>query len=163
MRSIELVLDPAADAAVRTVWDALVEADLPSLGRSATNSPHVTLSAGDALPVPTGFDTPVPATLRLGGVLLFPAGPGRSVLVRAVVVDPALADFHRSVHRAAPGGVDTSLPGAWSPHVTLARRVRDEDLPRAVAVLRAAPLPVTLAVGGVRHWDGETRTVTPLP
>lgn len=162
VRSIELVLDPASDAAVRAAWDALTAADLPSLGRSGTNSPHVTLAAGDDLPVPDGFDVPVPTTLRLGGVLLFPAGPDRSVLVRAVVVDPALAAFHAAVHRGAPGAVDTSLPGAWSPHVSFARRVRDLDLPQAVAALRTVPLPETLTVGGVRHWDGETKTVTPV-
>ncbi|MFJ4296445.1 2'-5' RNA ligase family protein [Curtobacterium sp. NPDC089689] len=164
MRSIELVLSPASDAAVRAVWDELIADDLPSLGRhvSASNAPHVTLAAGPDLPVPTGFDAPVPATLRLGGVLLFPAGPERSVLVRAVVVDPALAAFHEAVHRAAPGGVDTSLPGAWSPHVSFARRVRDVDLPRALAALRRAPLPEVLEVSGVRFWDGEAGAVTPL-
>jgi hypothetical protein len=61
----------------------------------------------------------------------------------------------------APEAVDTTLPGAWSPHVTLARRVPDEDLPRAVAVLRSAPLPAELGVAGVRHWDGDTRTIPP--
>ena len=91
--------------------------------------------------MPTGFTAPVPTDVRLGGLLLFPAGPGRSVLVRAVVVDAALAAFHEAVHAVAPGGLETSLPGSWSPHVTLARRVRDEDLPRAVAALRTAPLP----------------------
>lgn len=167
MRSIELVLDPESDAAVRSAWQALVDADLPSLGRhpSPSNAPHVTLAAGPSLPVPESLDAlgvPVPRMLLLGGVLLFPAGAGRSVLVRAVVLDAGLADFHRAVHRAAPGGVDTSLPGRWSPHVSFARRVRDEDLPRAIAALREAPLPEVLTVAGVRHWDGETATITPI-
>ncbi|WP_176491517.1 2'-5' RNA ligase family protein [Curtobacterium sp. 'Ferrero'] len=164
MRSIELVLTPASDAAVRAAWDELVSDGLPSLGRhvSESNAPHVTLVAGPDLPVPSRIDAPLPARLRLGGVLLFPAGPERSVLVRAVVVDPALAAFHAAVHRAVPGGVDTSLPGAWSPHVSFARRVRDADLARALAALRRAPLPDELEVGGLRAWDGETKTVTPL-
>ncbi|WP_251009112.1 2'-5' RNA ligase family protein [Curtobacterium sp. ISL-83] len=162
MRSIELVLDPASDAAVRSAWSALVDADLPSLGRSGTNSPHVTLAAGPELPVPAATPVLLPSTIRLGGVLLFDAGAGRHVLVRAVVVDRALAAFHEAVHAVAPGGLETSLPGRWSPHVTLARRVRDEDLPRALAALAVAPLPELLAVGGVRHWDGETKTVTAL-
>jgi hypothetical protein len=164
VRSIELVLDPASDAAVRTAWQALVDVDLPSLGRhpSPSNAPHVTLAAGDTLPVPDGFAVPLPRTLRLGGLLLFPAGAGRSVLVRAVVLDEPLAALHREVHRVAPGGVGTSLPGAWSPHVTFARRVRDEDLPQAVAALREAPLPEELGVAGVRHWDGETKAITPV-
>lgn len=164
VRSIELVLEPSSDAAVRAVWAALVDADLPSLGRhpSPSNAPHVTLAAGPTVPVPTAFDAPAPESLLLGGVLLFPAGPGRSVLVRSVVLDPVLAAFHAAVHRAAPDAVDTTLPGRWSPHVSFARRVRDADLPRAVEVLRECPLPATLQVAGVRHWDGETRTVTPI-
>ncbi|MBT1540436.1 2'-5' RNA ligase family protein [Curtobacterium flaccumfaciens pv. flaccumfaciens] len=164
MRSIELVLGPESDAAVRSAWQALIDADLPSLGRhpSPSNAPHVTLAAGETLPLPAGFRVSVPTSIRLGGLLLFPAGAGRSVLVRAVVLDTALTTFHDEVHAIAPGGVETSVPGHWSPHVTLARRVRDEDLPRAVAALRAVPLPETLDVGGVRHWDGERRTITPL-
>lgn len=162
MRSIELVLDPDSDAAVRAAWDALTAADLPSLGRSGTNDPHVTLAAGPTLPVPTGFAVPVPGSIVLGGVLLFDAGPGRHVLARAVVVDRPLATFHEGVHAGAPDALDTSLPGRWSPHVTFARRLRDEDLPRALAALAAAPLPTSLTVAGVRHWDGETKTVTPV-
>ncbi|WP_031263130.1 2'-5' RNA ligase family protein [Curtobacterium sp. B18] len=162
MRSLELVLGPSSDAAVRAAWQALVDADLPSLGRSDTNSPHVTLAAGDELAVPDAFDVPVPSRLRLGGVLLFPAGTGRSVLARAVVVDGALAAFHEAVHRAAPGATGTTAPGAWSPHLTFARRVRDDDLAAAVAALRDAPLPEELAIGGVRHWDGASRTLTPI-
>ena len=163
VRSVELVLDPGSDAAVRGAWAALVDADLPSLGRhtAPSNAPHVTLVAGTDLPVPDDVPEP-PSTLRLGGLLLFPAGPGRSVLARAVVVDPDLQAFHSAVHRLVPGGVETSLPGAWSPHVTFARRVRDADLGRAVDVLRAVPLPDALRVGGLRHWDGETATLTSL-
>jgi hypothetical protein len=162
VRSIELVLDPAAERAVRDAWDALVAADLPSMGRhtSETNAPHVTLAAGDALPVPSGFDAPLPTTVRPAGLLLFPAGPGRHVLGVGVVVDRVLGTFHEAVHRAAPGGVDTSLPGRWAPHLTLARHPRDVDLPRMLEVLAAVPLPEELGVAGVRHWDGETKTVT---
>lgn len=164
MRSIELVLDPAAEQAVRAAWAALVVADLPSMGRhtSETNAPHVTLVAGEDLVVPTGLDAPLPARIRPGGLLLFPAGPGRHVLGVSVVVDRALADLHEAVHRAAPGGVDTSLPGRWAPHLTLARRPRDVDLSRMLEVLAAVPLPEELGVAGLRHWDGETRTVTPV-
>lgn len=162
VRSIELVLDEASDAAVRSAWQALVDADLPSLGRSGTNSPHVTLAAGDALSVPSGPAVPLPARIRVSGVLLFPAGPGRHVLARAVVVDPALAALHEDVHRLAPGALETSLPGRWSPHLTLARRIRDVDLPAALEALAGVPLPEELGVGGLRHWDGGSRTVTPV-
>jgi hypothetical protein len=164
VRSIELVLTSDAEATVRAVWDALVVADLPSMGRSTseTNAPHVTLTAGEDLPVPGRLDAPVPASVRTGGVLLFAAGPGRHVLGVSVVVDRALLAFHEAVHRAAPGGVDTALPGRWSPHLTLARRPRDTDLPRMLDVLASVPVPDELGIAGVRHWDGVTRTVTPV-
>ncbi len=163
VRSIELVLDGPSDAAVRALWQTLVAAELPSLGHSGTNDPHVTLVAGEAVPVPTDLDVAVPETLRVAGVLLFPAGPGRHVLGLGVVVDEPLARFHRAVDAAAPGSVDPSLPGRWAPHVTLARRIRDVDLPAALRVLAAdAPLPEVLTVGGLRHWDGGARVVTRL-
>ncbi|TCU85301.1 hypothetical protein EDF48_104174 [Curtobacterium sp. PhB191] len=163
VRSIELVLDGRSDAAVRSLWQTLVAAELPSLGHSGTNDPHVTLVAGEAVPVPTDVDVDVPEALRVAGVLLFPAGPGRHVLGLGVVVDEPLACFHRAVDAAAPGSVDSSLPGRWAPHVTLARRIRDVDLPAALRVLAAdGPLPEVLTVGGLRHWDGGAKVVTRL-
>lgn len=162
MRSIELVLDDDSDRAVRAAWQTLEDAGLPSLGRSGTNDPHVTLAAGEALPVPSGFAAPRPEGIRVGGLLLFDAGPGRHVLAWAVVVDAALAAFHRAVHDVAPDALDTSLPGRWSPHLTLARRIRDVDLPEALAALAATPQPEVLAVAGVRHWAGDTKVTTPV-
>lgn len=163
VRSIELVLDDRSDQAVRGLWQALVAAELPSLGHSGTNDPHVTLAAGESVPMPVGLDHPLPDALRVAGVLLFPAGPGRHVLGLGVVVDEPLARFHRAVHLAAPGSLEPSSPGRWAPHVTLARRIRDVDLPAALRALAAdAPLPEVLTVGGLRHWDGDTKVTTPL-
>lgn len=163
VRSIELTFHHDDDLAVRSAWDALVAADLPSMGRhdAPSNRPHVTLAAGVDLPVPEALPTP-PATIRIGGVLLFPAGSDRVVLARAVVVDEALATFHLAVHEGEPAAVPTTQPGRWSPHVTLARRIRTSDLSAALDVLAATPLPDTLTIEGVRHWAGDTTTVTPL-
>ncbi|MFJ3383824.1 MULTISPECIES: 2'-5' RNA ligase family protein [unclassified Curtobacterium] len=163
MRSIELTLDEPSDAAVRTLWQTLVAAELPSLGHAGTNDPHVTLAAGETLPVPTDVAAALPTELRVAGVLLFPAGPGRHVLGLGVVVDEPLARFHRTVHGVAPGSLDPSLPGRWAPHVTLARRIRDVDLPAALRALTAdGPIPEVLTVGGLRHWDGQAKAVTRL-
>lgn len=163
VRSIELVLDGPSDRAVRALWQTLVAAELPSLGHSGTNDPHVTLVAGEAVAVPTDLDAAVPEALRIAGLLLFPAGPGRHVLGLGVVVDQPLARFHHAVDAAAPGSLDSSLPGRWAPHVTLARRIRDVDLPAALRVLAAdAPLPEVLTAGGLRHWDGDAKVVTRL-
>jgi hypothetical protein len=163
MRSIELTFDEPGDDAVRSAWRALVDVGLPSLGRhdAPSNRPHVTLAAGEALAVPQTLPTR-PARVRLGGMLLFPAGPGRVVLVRAVVADAALVAFHRAVHELAPGAVPNTRPDRWSPHVTLARRLRVTDLPAAIDALAAVELPEELEIAGVRHWDGATTTVTAL-
>ncbi|PZE23068.1 2'-5' RNA ligase family protein [Curtobacterium sp. MCBD17_028] len=167
MRSIELVFDDATDGALRAGWRALVDAGLPSLALhdSPSNRPHVTLVAGPTLePVPClpAVAATHPAEVRFGGLTLFPAARGRFVLVRAVVVSEALGAFHRRVHEVVPGGLPTSLPDAWSPHVTIARRLPPEALPAAVSALAAVPVPEFGAVAGVRFWDGDERVVTPL-
>jgi 2'-5' RNA ligase len=165
MRSVELTLTDTSDTAFRVVWAALDEAGLASSGRSAspTNRPHITLVAGASLALPTWPASLVPPpSVVLGGLTLFPAGRGRSVLVRAVVVDEALAAFHRAVHELVPGGVPTSLPGHWSPHITLARRLTPPEVGTAVSVVAALPELASASVGGVRFWSGDDRTVTPL-
>jgi 2'-5' RNA ligase len=171
VRSIELTLTPASDAAVRAMWTAVAEVGLPSLAAhtSDTNRPHVTLAAGPTLSSPGSLPSlpAPPASLRLGGWTLFdsrPAADGsaRFVLARAVVVDPELATFHRAVHAAAVDAVPTTLPGAWSPHLTIARRLSAPRVAVALEALAALTHPDSVAVAGVRYWDGDTRTVTPL-
>lgn len=168
VRSIELTLSPASDAEIRSAWTALADAGLPSLAAhtSETNRPHLTLAAGPSLESPEALPAP-PASLLLGGWTLFdsrPAADGsaRFVLVRAVVLDGALATFHRAVHAAAPGAVPTTLPDGWSPHLTIARRLSAPRVAVALEALAAVPLPETVDVDGIRFWDGDTRTVTPL-
>jgi 2'-5' RNA ligase len=165
MRSVELTLTPDTDAAFRAAWAALDDAGVPSSGRSTspTNRPHVTLAAGPSLVVPSWpAALHPPASLLLGGLTLFPAGRGRSVLVRAVVVDRALAAFHGALHDLVPGALEQTLPDRWSPHVTLARRLTPEEVALALPALAELPPMPEAAVAGVRFWDGDARQVTPL-
>ena len=167
VRSIEMVFDAASDDALRAGWRALVDAGLPSLALhdSPTNAPHVTLVAGPTLePVPSlpAVAATHPSEVRFSGLMLFPAARGRFVLVRAVVVTAALAAFHERVHDLVPGGFPTSLPGAWTPHVTIARRLTPEALPAALAALADVPVPEAATIAGVRFWDGGERRVTAL-
>ena len=51
-QSVELLLDEAADAAIRAQWDLLGDAGLPTARRTAPSphhAPHITLWAGDAV------------------------------------------------------------------------------------------------------------------
>lgn len=164
VRSIELTLDPATDAAVRAEWSLLAEHDLPSLAAhtAASNAPHVTLAAGerlDAGDVPGDAVAALPLPLRFSALSTFPAGRGRFVLVRTLVVTAELLALHARVLETADDPVPTSLPGAWTPHVTLARRLTAEQVGAAHTLLGA---PADGALTAARFWDGETKTLTPL-
>ncbi|GAA4193148.1 2'-5' RNA ligase family protein [Microbacterium oryzae] len=162
--SIELLLDASLEAAVRSEWQVLADARLSSLAAhtSASNRPHVTLLVREEVAQRT-FAAPVahlPLPLTLEPPSVFAHGD-RGVLVRRVVVTPELADLHREVHREAGPGDDKphTRPGEWTPHVTLARRLRLADLDAATAILGAELHGQAV---GMRRWDAGTRTVTLL-
>lgn len=164
MRSIELTLDERSDAAIRRDWRTLADNGLPSLAShtASSNAPHVTLVAGEDLDVggvPLGaFDT-LPLPLRFSAVAVFPAARDRFVLVRTVVVTAELLALHARVAAASREPVSTSLPGAWTPHVTIARRLTADQVAAALPLLTAAPAATAPAA---RFWDGTTATLTPL-
>ncbi len=95
-----------------------------------------------------------PFACRIGAPLLF--GRAKVVLARLVVPTAALLDVHAEVHRLClphlpPGPMANALPGQWTAHVTLARRVGPAQLGRALRIAgkpqeivgqrgRAAPL-----------------------
>ena len=165
VQSVELVLDARLDAAVREEWDALRDAGLPSQARhtGASNAPHVTLGVADVVDerverALAEVDYGVGAPLRLGGLLVF---TGRtSVLSRVVVPSSQLLATHRSVAEAMdglPGRPPSVAPGAWTPHVTLARRLDAEQLAAAMALLAERPRELDGAVRCGRRWDADTR------
>lgn len=163
VQSVELLLDVTLDAAVRGQWERLVAVGLPSQARhsGSTNAPHVTLAVRSSIPdrydVTLAAVADLPLELRLGGLLVF-AGR-RCVLARVVVPDPALLTLHAAVDSAlgeTPGSPANLRPGAWTPHVTLARNLTAEQVGSAVAALAGAPDLLGSAVA-VRRWDAEVR------
>lgn len=164
MRSIELTFDGSTEHLIRRDWAVLAQSGIPSLAAhtAPSNRPHITLAAGSTLAAAP--ETPelwavLPVPVRLSGLVLFPAGPGRYVLARLVVTSAALLDVHASLHRNCTGAAGNTLPGAWTPHVTLARRVPGHLLGAAADTLDV------LQEGwctGARLWDGATKTVTGL-
>jgi hypothetical protein len=124
-------------------------------GVSRTDSP-----TGTALPDTESPADALPIDLVVSGFLLFPAGTARFVLVRPVVVTAALLALHRTVHERAPGAVDLTRPGRWTPHVTLARRLSAAQVAEALDVLGAGPPPGSGVAA--RFWNGDSKTLTPL-
>jgi 2'-5' RNA ligase len=170
VQSVEALLDPATDARVRALWDALAAAGLPSQARhtGASNAPHVTLAVREE--IAPGLDGvlgeavgPLPLPVRLGGLLVF--ARRRAVLALAVVPSAALIAVHARLDDALAGcgpSADHLAPGTWTPHVTLARGLTAEQVGTAVAVLGTLP-DLDGAVPAVRRWDARERRTWTLP
>jgi hypothetical protein len=167
VHSIELLFAPDTEAAVRRIWDDLAAAELPS--RTPAGRPHVTLIAAEH--VDAAVDELLPAVARrlplrcaIGAPVLF--GQGHVVFTRLVVPSSELLELHAEAYRLCgphltPGPMDHSLPGQWTAHVTLARRVLPAQLGRA---LRIAGKPPEIAgrVVGLRRWDGNAKREYPI-
>ncbi len=162
--SIELLLDPDAEAAVRAEWDALASRGMSSLAAhtSESNRPHITLVARPDLPKAAAetFDGIPPFPIRLGAPLLFGSGD-RRVVARSVVPTAELLALRDAVRDAVGPGAYAphTAPGEWMPHVALARRLRVADLPSALDLIGGE---IRGHAHTVRHWDPALATVTTL-
>ena len=178
VQSVELLLEPDAEQRVRDEWTVLAAAGLPSLAtqHSETSRPHVTLAVADA-----GLEPAVDAlnavfrgwhlaergmAVVVGSPVLFGGHHCRWVLARLVVPSRPLITLHSAVHRAidaaAPDArvVEQTRPDAWTPHVSLARRVAADRMGDALS--HVDPSPLRCRVTGARLWDSAAKTVTPL-
>ena len=162
VHSIELVFDPDTEAAIRHIWDDLADAGLPS--QAPASRPHVPLVVGeriaadvDTLLGPVSQRLPLPCAV--GALLLF--GRAKAVLARLVVPTSELLSVHAEVHRlclphVSPGPMPNSLPGQWTAHVTLARRIGGGQLGRALRIA-GRPSQIDGSFAGMRRWDGSKR------
>ncbi|MBY6411265.1 2'-5' RNA ligase family protein [Rhodococcus sp. BP-252] len=161
VQSVELLLDDELDDAVRREWQLLFDAGLPSQARhrGASNRPHVTLAVADDF---TDLDArigtlPVPLfPIRLGPLVVF---RGRhATLARLVIPSAELLDAHTAVASlvgTARGVRPHTAPGHWTPHVTLARRMTDDELGSAIELLHSEPGILVGETSALRRWDGD--------
>jgi 2'-5' RNA ligase len=157
-----LVFDDRTDSLIRADWARLQAAGLPSLAAhtSPSNSPHITLAAGGELEFTAeGTWQALPLDITFSGAIVFPAGAGKYVLARSVLLSAPLLDLHGRLHQDISGALPLTLPGAWTPHVTISRRIPAEQLGTAMQLL---DLRVEGQCTGARLWDSSTKTVTPL-
>jgi 2'-5' RNA ligase len=162
VHSIELLFDRDTEAAIRHIWDGLAAADIPS--QAPAGRPHVTLAVAERIsPDVDALLRPVAQRLPFGCVvgasLLF--GRSNAVLARLIVPTAELLAVHAEVHRIcgpylAPDPVPNSLPGQWTAHVTLARRVGGAQLGRALRIA-GRPSEIRGNLAGLRRWDGSKR------
>ena len=162
VHSIELVFDRDTEAAIRRIWEDLAAAGIPS--QAPASRPHVTLVVAERIaPDVDALLQPVAQRLPLGcavgASLLF--GRSNAVLARLIVPTAELLAVHAEVHRMcgpylAPGPMPNSLPGQWTGHVTLARRVGGAQLGRALRIA-GRPSEIRGSLAGLRRWDGNKR------
>ncbi len=162
VHSIELVFDPDTEAAIRRIWEGLASAGIPS--QAPASRPHVTLAVAERIdPEVDELLNPIAQRLPLGCAIGAPVLFGRANVVFARVVVPTseLLALHAEVHRVclphlAPGPMANSLPGQWTGHVTLARRVGGHQLGRALRIA-GRPSQIDGRFAGLRRWDGHKK------
>jgi 2'-5' RNA ligase len=167
VHSVEIVFDADTEEAVRRIWDGLRDGGIPS--QAPASRPHATLAvaeridpAVDSLLSPLADRFPLPC--RLGAPLLF--GRAKVVLSRLVVPTSELLELHAEVYRRClphlyPEPMPNAVPGQWTAHVTLARRVMPGQLGRALRIA-GKPSEITGSVIGLRRWDGNSKREYPL-
>ncbi|MVU83231.1 2'-5' RNA ligase family protein [Nocardia sp. ET3-3] len=164
VQSVELVLDAAAEARTRRQWALLRELGLHAPGPD--HRPHITVAVAaeiwPRLDKALGRQDFQPFEVRLGGLLVF--GSHAPILVRAVVpAAPLIALQHRlfQVIEDCPGIPANVRPDRWTPHLTLARRLRPGQFDAALdAVAWDKDSPATVV--GIRRWDGERHVEWPI-
>ncbi|WCN78756.1 2'-5' RNA ligase family protein [Micromonospora sp. LH3U1] len=168
MRTVELVCSAGLETEVRSTWERLAAAGLPSLARNThpTNRPHLTLAAVDEFSpgvehrLAEVFDAALPMPVTLDRVVVL---DGTAPLVWLVRPTPALTVLHAAVWDVlaqADGLRPWHAPGAWVPHLSLALRFRNADLRLARAVAGGQRPAGTFVAA--RSYDGTDRTVTRL-
>ncbi|UMB67496.1 2'-5' RNA ligase family protein [Mycobacterium paraterrae] len=167
VHSVELLFDADTEARLRQVWDELDAADLPS--RLPAGRPHVTVAvaeriAPDVDELLLSVARKLPVSCSVGAPVFF--GQSNAVLARLIVPTAELLALHADVHRICgpfllPGPLPRSLPGQWTAHVTLARRIERAQLG---PVLRLAGQPPDIhgRLAALRRWDGTARVEYPI-
>ncbi|PPG33522.1 hypothetical protein C5B97_00125 [Pseudoclavibacter sp. RFBB5] len=106
----------------------------------------------------------LPLAVTLGAPLLFRHGD-RAVLARTVLPTSGLLELHAEVHAlsgtvSAASDLPHTTPGSWTPHVTLARRLKLTDLDRALSALELEPIEAQATE--LRLWDARVGTAHQL-
>jgi hypothetical protein len=163
VHSVELIFDPDTESAVRRIWDDLREAGIPS--QAPASRPHTTLTVAERVDpevdaLLASLLPRFPFACRLGAPLFF--GRAKAVLARLLVPTIELLDVHAQVHRMClphlhPGPMPNALPGEWTAHVTMARRVVPAQMGRAVRI-GGKPSEIAGSVIGMRRWDGNAKS-----
>ncbi|MEV6978732.1 2'-5' RNA ligase family protein [Kitasatospora sp. NPDC093806] len=172
MQTVELLCDAPFDGAVRTVWQHLADGGVDSLAHSTHpgHRPHLTLAACARMPAGAAdridelLREALPLPVRLTGLLSFAARSRRRVLSWSVVPTADLVLLHQRIWHALDGAEEPDqhyVPGRWSPHLALTRRLTPESLTLAHTLLGRHP-DLTGTFTTARTFDSTTQQAHPL-
>jgi 2'-5' RNA ligase superfamily len=160
LHAVELSFDPAAEARVRAIWEALARDGVPTtaLFDNPHYRPHVSLAVfeapdpGPQLPVlRAAVAGAVGVDLRLTNLGMFVDGE-RLIAFLGVAASGPLLRAHQAVASTLDGAAPVNgfyRPGAWTPHCSLpVCPSTAAEVAATVAVARAAQLPVRASVAG---------------
>ena len=167
VHSIELVFDRDTEAAIRHIWEGLAGAGIPS--QAPASRPHVTLAVAERVAPQVDellrpLSQRLPLACSVGAPVLF--GRANVVFARLIVPTGDLLALHAEVHRLCfpylePAPMPNSMPGQWTAHVTLARRVGGPQLGRALRIA-GRPTQIDGRFTGLRRWEGDKHAEHPI-
>jgi 2'-5' RNA ligase len=167
--ALELLFDPATEAAVKDLWTQLETAGVPSLASRThrRHRPHVSLSVAERIETQQleSIRERLAAT-HLDITLYSPAVfPRPGVLYLSVVPTLALLRLHEDVHAALRDSVvapwDLYSVGAWVPHCTLAQELTRAQIGQGIDLLHDQPI-ITAHVSSAGILDTTTGEVLPI-
>lgn len=149
--SVELYMGDPAAAAVRQLWQSLVQEGIPSQPLALGARPHISICVYESLDsalvakkleiFARQFE---PFSIVLESVDTFPASNG--VVFLAPRSSEALIEAHRQFHKEFDGyrakASPYYLPKNWQPHCTIAEDLSSEQVSHAIEVCRKAHLPI---------------------
>jgi 2'-5' RNA ligase len=166
--SVELFLDGEADKAIRSLWQRLERAGVPSLASRThrRHRPHVAFAVAGSIPPRTvGALRRDLRLLSLPNLWLYTLGtfPTReNGLWLGAVVDAELLAVHSAVHDVLAGAVKHPsafyLPGSWIPHCALAQDLTPGQLAAGIQALYPVS-PVRARISEIGITDTRTGEV----
>lgn len=181
VHSIELLLDPASEAAIREQWRLLAAAGLPSEHRPDApdqRRPHITLIACAQIPSGTAaslspqLGAVLPLPVVIGAPTIFGTAKGRRstlLVVRQVLASRELLELQQEVVGGCPPALDDHFAaGRWVPHITFGRRFKPEQLGPAMQALGPSLAAESgtggreAVVTGCRFWQGDRKLAQDL-
>lgn len=164
-KGVVLRPDVEGSRALRTLWELLRDADLPSIAshRKGDYEPHLSLTVADDLD--PGVTSTDPSRVLPGGPIAFEAlgsFPSGVLFLCAVPTKRLLkAQLHAFEACAGARVWRHYEPGHWTPHVTLGYGYTAAQVGRAAELLLPL-LPLTLTGWSAWLEDGSTGEGWPL-